>query len=356
MFSSNKSRDFLTAGKGRHLPKLENLEDRAVPAVIGGMVYQDLNFNGLFDTAEPGIGNTTVSLEDANNNVIATTTANAGGQYQFTQRNVNANVPGMSSYTVNFPLTNTDTASTGALTQFDPSLGTLTSVDLIAQGSTSTHAVAENMDAGTAAIKAEVSADIKFNVGGTTLEATPSTTVNVTAQGFDGQADLKGASSHNFGTIPLTGSFNSTTLTDASSLAAFTGTGTVPVSQQTNAKACVCGAGNLLAMVSTQSSGSVKVVYHYTPSNVIGPGQYKVVETQPASFTDGFDTADNVTPLPNSNHTDTIAVTINSTTDQSLTNHFGETLAAVIAPPPIIDTPGTPPSLLPGKDLFIYEF
>ena len=352
---SPRSGGFLSAGKGRKLPQLEKLEDRAVPAVIGGSVYQDLNFNGLLDTGEPGIGNTTVSLTDASSNVIATTTTNSGGQYQFTQRNVNTNVPAMSSYQVNFDLAPTDAARSGALTQFDPTLGTLTSVELIAQGTTSTHAVVENMNAQSASVSEEINADIRYNVGGTTLEAKPTTKQTATAQAFDGQADLKGASSHDFGNIALTGTFATTTLSSASDLAAFIGNGTVDVAQQTTATACSCGPGNLISMVSTKTAGSVKVVYHYTPSNVIGPGQYKVVETQPPGFADGFDTPDNITPITNSNHTDTISVTINTTTDQSSNNNFGETLAHTPQPPPITDPPPvSPPTNNFSKDLFIF--
>ena len=357
MFESNKSRDFLAAGKARKLPSLENLEDRAVPAVIGGIVYMDVNLSGLLDANEAGIGNTSVSLKDASNNVIATTTTNSAGQYQFTERNVNTNVPASSTYQVDFALSKTDATHSGTLAQFDPTLGTLTSVDLIATGSTSTHVVMENMNDQSATVKAEVNADIRYNIGGTILQAAPTTTQTATLQGFDGQADLKGASSKDFGNIALSGTFNQTSLTNASDLAAFIGTGTVNVAQDAKATTCSCGPGNLLSLVNTQAQGSVKVVYHYTPSNVIGPGQYKVVESQPAGFTDGFDTNDNITPIAGSNHTDTIMVTINSATDQSVSNHFGETKSTTPTPTPdpITDPPVTPTNpILPSKDLFIF--
>ena len=41
-----------------HIMQLEKLEDRAVPAVIGGIVYQDTNQDGLWQTSEQGIANT----------------------------------------------------------------------------------------------------------------------------------------------------------------------------------------------------------------------------------------------------------------------------------------------------------
>ena len=86
-----------------------------------------------------------------------------------------------------------------------------------------------------------------------------------------------------------------------------------------------------MAAIQTTASGKVKVVYHYTPSNEIGPGNYRVVETQPAGYADGLETTDNVTPIPGSEKTDVIDVTITSRNDQKVTNHFGEVRASSVA-------------------------
>ena len=48
---------------------------------------------------------------------------------------------------------------------------------------------------------------------------------------------------------------------------------------------CACGSGNLLAMVRSMASGKVRVVYHYTPSNAIAPGQYTIKAAQGAGAT-----------------------------------------------------------------------
>ena len=53
-------------------------------ASIGNFVWEDLNRNGRQDSGEPGVGNVTVDLLDAGGAVIATTTTNASGAYQFT--------------------------------------------------------------------------------------------------------------------------------------------------------------------------------------------------------------------------------------------------------------------------------
>ena len=50
---------------------------------IGDLVFRDTNGNGLQDTGEPGVPGATVKLLDASGNVLATTTTDAGGHYQF---------------------------------------------------------------------------------------------------------------------------------------------------------------------------------------------------------------------------------------------------------------------------------
>ena len=41
-------------------PRLEVLEDRSVPAVIGGIVYNDANTNGLYDAGETPLAGVTL--------------------------------------------------------------------------------------------------------------------------------------------------------------------------------------------------------------------------------------------------------------------------------------------------------
>src|SRR5262245_60851336 len=70
----------------RRRPGLESLEDRAVPAIIGGIVYNDLNANGLFDDGENGLAANLLQLRDSGSNVLATAVSGADGRYQFTER------------------------------------------------------------------------------------------------------------------------------------------------------------------------------------------------------------------------------------------------------------------------------
>jgi hypothetical protein len=74
------------------------------------------------------------------------------------------------------------------------------------------------------------------------------------------------------------------------------------------------------------------VVYHYTPGNGIGPGNYTIVQPhEPRGYVDGMETSDNVTPIPGSNHTDFIRVGVVNNSDQLLNNNFGELRASSVA-------------------------
>src|SRR5256885_1147129 len=67
--------------------RLEELEDRRVLncTSISGYVYVDANNNGLFDAGEKTIASSSVQLQDLSGNIIATTTTEANGFYQFNQ-------------------------------------------------------------------------------------------------------------------------------------------------------------------------------------------------------------------------------------------------------------------------------
>src|SRR5256885_860293 len=71
--------------------RLEPLEDRTLPATIGGLVWYDPNANGAQDSGEPGITGVTVTLTwagrdntfgNADDATFATTTG-ADGAYRF---------------------------------------------------------------------------------------------------------------------------------------------------------------------------------------------------------------------------------------------------------------------------------
>jgi hypothetical protein len=54
-------------------------------ASLGDFVWEDQNQNGVQDSGEPGIPGVTVELLDSDGNLLATTTTDANGQYQFSE-------------------------------------------------------------------------------------------------------------------------------------------------------------------------------------------------------------------------------------------------------------------------------
>lgn len=52
-------------------------------STLSGVVYKDVNADGARDGGDPAIANVTITLRDALNTIVATTTTNAGGAYSF---------------------------------------------------------------------------------------------------------------------------------------------------------------------------------------------------------------------------------------------------------------------------------
>jgi hypothetical protein len=271
MFARNKSRDFLSAPKGGRLPKLEALESRAVPAVIGltsaDMAVTTPSYEIPFGFMHHSVSPVTITPDHAVSPgaaVIAPAPGDIGPAVIAPAPNADTG-GSTTSFTANFALAPTDTARSATLQQFNPALGTLTSVEIIATGSTTTNVAMENLGAQAGTFESQVQADILYNVAGTVLESTPTVTKTATIPAFN-QADPTQSMSNFGGPITLNGVFQDTTLTSASDLAPYIGTGTLNVTDQTSALSCSCGSGNLESMVTTQASGDVKVVYTYTPT------------------------------------------------------------------------------------------
>jgi hypothetical protein len=320
--------------------RLEALEDRAVPAVISGFVYNDVNNNGIKDPTEVGIAGSTVDLKDNAGRTIATAVSDSTGFYQFTQRTVG--VPGPSTMTQEaiFADTRTNSNRTASINQFNPALGRLTKIEIIGEGAIKTLAQVENLSPNVADLDVHLKGNMRFSVGGVILTSTPERDLTAQVAAFDGEMDLAGVSAKNFGQTTVTGQFTTEVITNSADMAAFMGTGTLNVASTAQMRSCACGPGNLLAMIQSLSSGRVRVVYHYTPSNEIGPGQYMVVQrTQPVGYIDGLETDDNLAPIPNSNRTDFIRVNITDTNQVAPNNNFGERRPAT-PPDPIRSVPG----------------
>jgi hypothetical protein len=299
-------------------------------------VYNDGNNNGIMDAGEVGIPNHTVQLFTAGGSLIATTTTDANGHFVFsTDATVGTNALSK-TVTLNFPDTKTNWSQAQQLAKFDPSLGTLSSVDIINQGTINSHIRVENLDQMAATVNAQASGTLALSGPGLSFTPLASTqlqpndaTQSFQAAAFDGAVDYTGASGHDFGTKTASGT-QSVTITDPATLAQYTGTGTLTFTETAAATSGANGPGNLQSLINSTASAQVTVIYHYVANNSLHPGNFIIRRSSvPAGFVAGQNTAGNVTPLPNSVGSDSIAVTLGTT--DSTNNNFGLIQAASLS-------------------------
>jgi hypothetical protein len=296
----------------RRLLNLEPLEDRSLLSgnVISGFVFNDLNNNGLFDPGEKGIANVPLELLNASGTVIGTAITDANGYYAFNVDNTISTAPMTLTRTASVSSTPTDWTKTLQVGQFDPSLGTLTAVDIINAGSITSEIKVENVDAAAATITATVSGSLTLSGSGfSSLVTNSSSSKTFNAGPFDGTVDFDDPSGHDFGPQTASGSM-SFTITDPNALSYYLGTGSINLTEAAHATSAATGAGNLIAQISTTASAQISVVYHYIPSNSLKPGAYTIVQTsQPSGYLDGK-LSSNGTVLPNSVGSHSITVTL----------------------------------------------
>jgi hypothetical protein len=312
------------APHGRAVPHVEPLEPRWLPSAVGGAVYDDLNHNGLLDPGEHGIANNTIQLYNAAGALLGTTTTDANGRYQFNLDPTIDTSPKTEEVDADFTPAKTDFSQTQGIPQFNPALGTLTSLDIISDGTLTSAIKVESLDSAPGNVTGTVSGILTLQAPGVApLSLTPSTAENTVLGAYDGGMDFAGTSGFDFGAKSASGSRTVTLTAGTDDLSAFTGTGTVNLTESAQATSSASGPGNLLSLINSTASGHVRVVYHYTPGNALGPGTYTVVQPQvPSGFLPGQTTGDNVTPLPWSPPPESIPVALGTT--DSLNNNFGE--------------------------------
>jgi hypothetical protein len=317
----------------RHQPdlKVEQLDSRELPAaVISGFVYYDANNNGIRDPGEQPIANSTLQLRNAAGTVIATTISGPDGSYTFDHdQTVDTSEHTTPAETLPFSRSTTTWSNSGTLAKFNPALGTLIGVEVINSGTIFSSAKVESTDASAQTITSQVNALLQLQGPGfAALQATDTSSQTFQATAYDRVTDYGGTSGRDLGErqVPVS---RSTLLTSASALALYTGTGTVSFTETANGGTSFVGSsgGNLQSVINTEGEANVSVIYHYIPSNALQPGNYVIVQTpEPSGYIDGYDTAGNQTPIPHSNTTDTINVTL--TNGSSTNNNFGEIRAA----------------------------
>lgn len=163
-------------------------------------------------------------------------------------------------------ITNWDDSLT--FSQFDPSLGTLECIQIALEGTVDGQASAESRDAAPTTITLDLQALITLSypasTGGSIATVLPvvSSSFNVTAS--DGTIDFAGGSGATTGQVMNTNS-TMATLSSASDLALFTGTGNITLPVDAQGTSSGSGAGNLITEFATNASSMVTVTYKYEP-------------------------------------------------------------------------------------------
>lgn len=308
----------------RLMPAVEALEDRWLPSTIGGLVYFDSNNDGIHQSNEQGIAGNTIQLYNSAGTMLATTTTDSTGHYTFSYDPTVAPIQKTQEVDATFASARTNSTQTQTVAQFNPALGTLTSVEIINNGTLTSDLKVENDDSEAATITGTVNATMSLQAGNLTpVQATAANTNSATLAASDGLNDFASPSGKDFGSQTNSGSNDVTFSASNNDLSAFMGTGTVSLTEVAQVTSSISGAGNLLAEVSSQSSAQVQVIYHYETGAPLQPGNYTVVQpSDPPGYIHGLETNNNVAPIAGSNQTNSIAVQLGSS--DSLNNNFGE--------------------------------
>ncbi len=285
-----------------------------------------------------------------------------------------------------------DFNQTGSVAQFNPTLGTLTSVEIIQEGTLTGHVIVENRDTQPQNVSATIQGTLTLQAGNVTVKSNPSVQEGGQVAAFDNSTDMTGPDTTDFGSKSATDTQSTTLSSSTTDLSAFIGTGQLSLTESGTATGQVQGPGSLLALLDTQGSANVRVLYTYTPpppgslsgfvyldnnqdgvrdggdwampgvtvtlqgngvntslqtdsngaysfANLV-PGTYTITKTPPAGYDEG---TNNVGSLGGSVNGDTFTVTVppgGNGTDYN----FGE--ITLPSPPPNVQptpTPQTPP-------------
>ncbi len=315
------------AAKSRSLPRLETLEAREVlSATISGFVYNDLNQNGFRAANDPGIANNTIQLWDTVGHLLSTTTTNGNGQYTFTTNQSVSSAPLSLEVDSVFNQVTSGGMTTQTVPQFWPTLGTLTSVDVITNASLVTGAKVENLDSSAANVSINLTGTAILSQGGQTLTTTQlSGAESAPLSAFDGTPDFAGTSGKTFAPYTTQGSSAVTLNASTTDLSAFEGAGTVSLTYGSQDSGSISGSANVAAKLNMTTGATVRIIYHYIPSNALAPGKYIIVEPQnPVGFSDGKNTSNNQTIIPVYNGLEYIPATLQTYNDTSPENNFGK--------------------------------
>jgi uncharacterized repeat protein (TIGR01451 family) len=341
-FFRRASRSRSRPASPRFRPQLEALEDRCLPSasIISGYVYLDQNNNGLFDPGEKPIANAPIQLLNGQGQVIASTTTDSQGYYQFDHDPTIPIQPKTVQYTLTFGPSQVTAIQTGSLPQFDPSLGQLQSVTISNSGQFTINTAVENTSTSSGStITVSATGDMKLTGPGSVLIDTPFTQTigSFQASPFDGTLDFGGTSGKTFDPVILNES-GSLTLTNPNDLAPFIGTGNVNFTETLSANSQLQSLYAYVLKGDARGQATVTVTYTYLPTPSLPPGTYIIRQPSEPTYTIGNTTysyldgreSQNGVVIPNSVGTDQITVTL-PPGGSSTNNNFGELLPASLS-------------------------
>lgn len=304
--------------------ELECLEDRRLLAgnIISGFVFEDLNGNGIRDTNEPAVANSIIELKNASGKVAGTATTDQNGYYQFSSDNSLASAIQSQSQTLNFFNASMNSIRAQALQQFNPSLGTLQSVEIKLNGQIVSTIKAENKSTSPVSLTGTVAGTMLLNGPGfnLNLQISPSALTAHSLAAFDGSINYAGGSGITLGNQSASG-IQSQTLT-GNAVNAFIGNESVNLSFLAQSNIQVSGGSNLSSNISSLGNAEITVTYRYLTASPLKAGKYTVSQkSQPVGLLDGRESQAN-TVVANSQKTDSISVVLGIV--NSSNNNFGE--------------------------------
>ncbi len=311
------------------LLNMEVLEDRCVPAVISGFVYNDLNGNGLRDTSEAAIANNTIELWNSSGGLVGTATTDANGFYSFDADASVTTAQQSVVQSITFSDANTNVIRSQPFNQFNNALGSLQSVEIRVNGRIVSTIRLENLDDVAAAVTGVVSGNLLLSGPGFNLNVNTAGNAAISQNlgAYDGVTDYAGRSGTTLSNRSATGTATQTIT--GSGMSSFIGTGTIDLSFLAQATTQASGGGDLMASIANLGGASVTITYNYVKDNALKPGIYKIVQkNQPLGFLDGRDSQSG-SIVANSFNTDALFVTLGN--GDSVNNNFGEYLPATIS-------------------------
>lgn len=253
------------------VPNLEALEERWVLSTANSMSTQALLGSAIGDltsTPPAGIVQTTntggvqvidpgATAPSVNNGAAPTPVANTPSNASATQtREVDATFAA-------FP---TGSSATQTIAQFNPSLGTLTGIQIITNGTLTSDVKVENLDEAPSNVSAQVNGSLSVQGPGfNPLTVTPSLSENTTLSASDGGTSFGGTAGHDFGAQSAQASKAVNLSASENDLSAWIGSGSVSLTETAQSSSTLSGSGNVMSQINTTAGGSVKVIYSYTP-------------------------------------------------------------------------------------------